>query len=268
MSEENSNSESQAAWYETALPEGLRDIPFLKDTKSPDEFVGNLKNASQHMGNSLRIPGPDAGDQDWSSFDAKLAEKIPHLVRADLTSDEGKAALLKRLGLPDSADEYGADGESKWLAEAALKANLTKSQFNSLVKNVAELNEQQGAVTNAERQEQLDSLFKEWGFSKAKRLENIEGLAKLTDAPDSLRDQIASGTMDANTLRWLDSLASQFAESQNFAQDRNDPSGLSVEEAHAQVQELLNNPALFENSDYGRTLQRKMVELQELLNPE
>ena len=132
-------SEELPDWAKETLPESLQDIPFVKDTESIDAFKTKLQETVQYMGNSLRIPGPDAGEADWRSFQEKLQTKVPGLIKADLESEEGRTALFKMLGRPDEASEYGAEGESAWLAEVAHKAGLTKSQFTELVKGVGEL---------------------------------------------------------------------------------------------------------------------------------
>ena len=106
MSEENTIPE----WATTALPADLQDIPFLKDAADLAEFKGRLTSAAEHMGNSMRIPGPDAGEDTWKAFDEKLSAKIPGLARIDLESEEGRAAFMKRLGQPDDAACYGAEG--------------------------------------------------------------------------------------------------------------------------------------------------------------
>jgi hypothetical protein len=249
-------------WYEEAMPEGLRDIPFLKDSSSPEEFRSRVENASQYMGNAVRIPGPDATEEHWSEFDQKLAEKVPGLLRADLDSEEGRAELMKRLGRPENAEEYGAEGDSAWLADAALAAGLTKSQFASLVSGVAEITDRRNQESAQTKAEKLEGLFQEWGLSAAKKMEHIEGLAKLTEAPESVLNAIREKGLDAETYQWLDRLAQNFSQAQNFKEDRNDPEALTPMEAEAQIQELINNPELFANNAIGRSLQARMVELQ------
>lgn len=257
MSEEN-------PWYIEQLPEGLRDpeaVPFLKDTKSPEEFVNHLKNASQYMGNSLRIPGPDAGEDDWNGFYDKMKEKVPNLIKGDLESPEGRTELLKRLGVPEKPDEYGADAENSWLAEAAHKANLTKDQFENLMKDVADRTTARQEESEHKRQEALDELFSEWGYAKTRYMENIEGLLKTTEAPEGLAQQVLENPT-ADTLRWLHSMAQQFDTGDQGPGSRTNTNNLSVDEAKAQIQELLNNPDYFTGGERSRMLQKRMIELQ------
>ena len=259
-------SDEESSWIE-ALPEPLREGPFTKDTESLESYATKLTEAAQYMGNSLRIPGPDAGESDWKAFDEKLQSKVPDLMRINLDSEEARAELMTRLGRPEDPAGYGAEGDGAWLADVAHKAGLTKAQFESLVQGVGDTTTQRSAEDQAKLQEQLEALDQEWGLSKSKKLDHIKGLAKLTEAPESLLQQIEDGTADAATLRWMDRIAGQFAEAAKFTEDRNTPSTASPLEAKAQIQELLNNPDLFASNDIGRSLQKKMIELQQAANP-
>jgi hypothetical protein len=260
-------SEENTSWVEQ-LPEGLRDVPFLKDAPDMETFKTRLIGAAEHMGNSMRIPGPDATQEHWDAFNEKLMAKVPGLVRADVSTDEGRAQLMKLLGKPDKADEYGAEGEGAWLADVALNAGLTKAQFKSLVEGVSATTKQRTEQMSAEQQQALDALSAEWGLSKTKKMEHIEGLIKLTEAPESMLTQLKENKIDATTLRWLDKLAGQFAEASKFSHDRNDPNGLTPVEARAQIQELLDNKDLYRTDAIGKQLQKKMVELQAAANPQ
>lgn len=259
-------ADGDTPWYEEHLPEQLRDpeaVPFLKDTKSPEEFINHLKNASQYMGNSLRIPGPDAGEEDWNGFYSKVQEKVPNLVKADVQSEEGRAALLKQLGVPDKPEDYGADSDNQWLAEAALKSNLTKDQFETLINDVAERTTKRTEEAEFKREEELNELYKEWGYAKNRYMENIEGLLKMTEAPEGLAERIAEKP-DAETLRWLHSMAQQFDTGDQSPGNRTSTNNLSPEEAKAQIQELLNNPDYWKPGERQNLLKKRMLELQKV----
>jgi hypothetical protein len=254
-------------WASTALPVELHDIPFLKDATDLNMFKTRLTSAAQHMGNSLRIPGPDAGPEDWLAFDEKITAKIPNLHRIDLGTEEGRANIMKQLGRPDAATDYGAEGDGQWLADVALAAGLTKNQFNDLVKGVGDRQINKKTEQTVEHKEAIDALNNEWGLAAPQKMEHIKGLAKLTQAPETLVAQLEAGEVDATTLRWMDGLAKQFITDKNFTQDRNDATTLTPVEAKAQIQEILNNPEYFKNTAIGTSLRNKMLELQKASNP-
>ena len=254
-------------WAKDVIPEALHDMPFLTDTADMDALKSNLTNAAQHMGNSLRIPGPDAGDDDWTSFDEKIKAKIPNLMRVDMESEDGRKALMRQLGLPEEAKGYEAGDEHTWLADVALHAGLTKTQFGSLVSKLGEVNVQRSAESEAGRADALNTLYQEWGLAKPLKLTNINGLLKLTEAPEVFVKDVADNKADASTLKWLDSIASQFAEVAKFSKDRNNPDTLNPSEAVVQIQELMDNPEYWKTTPAAKALQAKMLDLQKAANP-
>ena len=133
-------------WVATSLPENLRDLPFLSGADSPEVFKQRIQDASQWMGNSLRLPGPDAPDDDRNAFYAKVMEKVPGLmITPNLEDPDGMTQVFSKLGRPDNADKYSApegialEGEVLGqLKSLAFKANLTQKQFDAYVANVSE----------------------------------------------------------------------------------------------------------------------------------
>ena len=255
-------------WAKEVLPEALHTAPFLKDTADAAAFMSNLKNAGQHMGNSIRIPGEDAGEADWKAFNDKLQTKVPSLVNINNADDDGVRAALKQLGLPDEATGYQAAENQGWLADAAHEAGLTKNQFTKLVAKITDANKANNDNAGAKHQESLDALYQEWGLAKSKNIENIQGLAKLTDAPEAMLDALEKGHVDAETMKWMSDLASKFAQSSNFAKDKNEETSITPIEAEAQIQEILNNPEYWaQGSAIGAQLRKKMLDLQQARTP-
>ena len=256
MSEENTVPE-----WAAELPEAIQNAPFMANSENMDQFVERLTHASQHVGNSVRIPGPDAGEDDWSAFNQKLMDKVPDLVQIK----EGDNSVFNRLGKPEDKDGYGAGDDHGWLAEIALEANLTKDQFTSFVEKLSNVNEERSVNSRAEHQQALDELYAEWGLSKDKQMKNIAALAKLTDAPEAMVESITEGKTDAATLKWLAGIASKFESDTNIAGDRNDPNSMNPQEINTQIQEILNNPAYFDSSKPAvqNELKKKMQTLQQ-----
>jgi hypothetical protein len=254
-------------WAKEGLPETLHNVPFLKDTENLEQFTERLSAAADHMGNSMRIPGPDATEEAWNEFNTKLQAKVPGLAKVDLNTPEGKLDLIMQMGLPDSPDGYGAEGEGAWLAEVAHKAAMTKEQFEALVKGVSERNVTAKTEMTAEHQQALEALDQEWGLAAVKKRDQIAGLLKLTGAPESMINSMTEKSMDVNTMRWLDSMADKFSDASNFVKDRSDPQGISPLEAQQQIQELLANPEYMKPGPIGQQLQKRMLELQRAANP-
>lgn len=254
-------------WAKEALPEELQSAPFLKDTENLEQFKERLSSAAEHMGNSMRIPGPDATQEVWDEFKGKLQEKVPDLHRMDFSSPEGRLEAMIKMGLPTEATEYGAEGDGSWLAEVAHNAALTKDQFEALVKGVGERNINSKQEMTAEQHEALEKLDLEWGLSAPKNYDMIEGLLRLTKAPEQLAEQLNDKSLDVNTIQWLHGIASQFADAANFVKDRNDPNQISPVEAQQQINELLNNPDYYDQGAIGRDLRKRMLQLQAAASP-
>lgn len=252
-----------------ALPEELHSAPFLKDAENLNQFVERIDHAAKHMGNSVRIPGPDANEEAWAEFDSKLKDKIPDLVRVNMDDEEQYQSLLNRLGRPEDAKGYEAGDEYDWLASAAHESGLTKKQFAALVDKLGTVNQERQEQTQLQRQEALDELYQEWGLTKSKKMDAIIGLAKLTKAPEAFVQQLEDGKADPDTMRWMADLASKFSEAQNFIEDKNEQDTITPTEARARIQELLDSGKLFDASkpDVVRAAQNEMVRLQALANP-
>lgn len=254
-------------WAKEGLPESLHGVPFLKDTTSLEDFQGKLTHAAQHMGNSIRIPGPDANDDIWKEFRGKLDSKIPNLHQVDLTTEEGQLAMFTKMGRPADEKGYDAGEEHSWLAKVALDSDLTKGQFKTLVEKLGDVNKTRGEESALTRQTAIDTLFSQWGLAKPNKLTNINGLLELTGAPDAFKAEMKDGKADAATMAWLDSIAGQFAEVAKFKKDVNSPENITPEEARSQIQELMENPEYFKQTPQAMDLRKKMLELQKAANP-
>ncbi len=89
------------------LPEDLREEPVIKNTKDLVGLAKQLVDSQKMLGNSIRIPGKDAGDEDRQKFYERLQEvpgvaKIPEEVKS---LDDVKP-VLQKLGAPEKPDDY------------------------------------------------------------------------------------------------------------------------------------------------------------------
>lgn len=86
---------------------------FLEKFKDVESLARSYKELQKSMGSSVRVPTPEASQEEHSAF-------------------------YRRLGAPESIDEYEIDeGTEEWAKaarEAAHKAHLTKDQWKTLVK--------------------------------------------------------------------------------------------------------------------------------------
>ena len=172
--------------WAAGLPEALHDAPYLRDADSAESFVQQVANAAQHMGNSLRMPGPDSSPEQMQEFQAKAIEKIPGLMNVpDPTDIDSFKGIMSKLGRPDTADQYklpqdveiDVDTLGK-LRSQAHKFDMTQHQFEqqarAVVGEMTEAQATQARMIETDRQ----VLKEEWGYAYADHMGEIAGFLK------------------------------------------------------------------------------------------
>lgn len=245
MSEE-SNNESNNDWR-SGLPEDLRDNPSLKDIKDIGGLAKNFVDQQKYLGQSIRIPGEDAGDGDRAAFNEKLMKAAPNLVMLPGEDDpEGQAAFWKRLGRPEDVSGYEVPDDSGLSPELrdrvqqeAADLGLTKAQFKKHLERVQKLYGEQDLV----HQENLKGLEEMWGESKNDKLAQIEAHIRQTEGPGELLDAIKKGNVDPAIAQYLYNLVDGVAEPEPGISDPGRPASgrLSPEEAQEKINEMMNN---------------------------
>jgi hypothetical protein len=168
--------------FEDALPENYRDAVANAGITDMESLVQNWADGQSTLGNSVRIPGPDAGAEDIAAFDARLVEKVPGLVRLpDFENDDDTGRFYQSLGRPEKAGDYkfnGVEGlaedEAKnmgeWVSELAFKNNLTAGQAEAFYNDISESTMAARKEAEANRQTTVDALKEDWGNDYDKRL--------------------------------------------------------------------------------------------------
>lgn len=271
--------ENNTDWRE-ALPEAMRDLPFIAKAKDAAEAADGIKNAAEVMGNSLRMPSPHAGEEDIKAFTARVLEKMPGLMPVpNPDDDEGYATVLQRLGAPADPKAYKAPelADFTWPEDAleglraqAQQAGLTQKQFTEYAKQAGEalktrqLDAAQALDANAA------ALKQDWGQAFEQRQQQITQFLETSAAPEGLRKAVTDGTADPATMKWLHATAVAKAGEKPEGVDQGSPEGaplaLSPDEAKVQIQEILNNPEYFKPGPVQNQLLKKMVELQKFAN--
>jgi len=242
-------------WVQT-LPESMREWDEVKNSDSPEAFAKQIGDLRSHLGNSIRIPGEDAGEEDRKSFLEKLQNHVPELVPAvDLEDPEAVTTILRSMGLPETVEGYKMpDLDTQGLevdqnrVDTMLpimhKLGITQKQAAGLIEAVAELDIT--ASLNAEKahKTELAELSEEWGVREDRRRDLVLSLATKTKAPEGLISAIKSGTVDAGTLRWMHGLVGQLsADGQEILNQHSDSGGITKEEAESKISETMNNKA-------------------------
>lgn len=245
-------------WFES-LPEDVRGWDEVKNSETPDAFWQQMSSHRQHLGQSIRIPGPDAGKEDWDKFNAKLQDKVPTLMRTpDPEDTESLNSFYNRMGRPEAPDKYTVpefkDGEGKPIEgidhtmtehfKAIAHANgLTQKQFEQIVSGVTNIN-----LANAQQaQEQLElertAISIEWGAAEDRNYTILKNFAKKTDAPEVLIHALEQKTLDHATAAWMLKAANaSFGSENRGVDDRTANEGvMTPAEAKTRHQEIMQN---------------------------
>lgn len=273
----NEGGENAGEWQGT-LPEFARNWPEVKQAKDMESLFNSFGEQRSFLGRSIKIPGEDAGDNDWAEFNTKLMNKVPTLMQTpDLENTESVNALLKKLGRPDEASDYSFESENVAFGEGkleemkvlALELGLTKSQFKKLAENVGMQGKQ--ALDNQESQNnsEMATIKEKWGLSAEAKYQETVNFANQSNMPKHIAEALASKKLDAETVMWINSLAQNSSEGNNQDFNSGNSSGFSMTPSEAQVSinEILSNP---EHSYHKgeRGARSRMHELMQMANPD
>jgi len=273
-------------WYES-IPEPLRTASFFKpgDDGKPkplEQVIADINGAAAHLGNSIRIPGPDAGDEDVARFRLKAVEKIPGLMVVPSEDDEETmTTVLRSMGMPEKPDGYklpeieGVDWsnvDTGGMRAQAHAMGMTQRQFAAMVKAQHEERSTLQERQTHELQEGLSALRKEWGSAFDERVSKVRATLENMDAPDYLMSMLEAGTLPAADIAFFHKVADAIgAEGSEGANQERNAGTLTPDQALDALSELENRAdrALFDaaHPDHERLVKRRL-ELMKLAYPE
>lgn len=260
---------------EQAVPEWLAEAPFFKaeeGTKSADQILADLNNAAQWMGNSLRMPGPDAPAEDIAKLQERVMEKIPGLMKTP-EDPEQAGAIFAKLGKPETAEGYklpeGVELDSAQAGEImawAHDADMTQSQFERYLGKYVEAGQAGAERARQEHEQSMAALKADLGAAfDVKKSEAIDFLRSNDHTPKNVVDALENDLLPADQVRWLMSLADAISpEDGDFQRQESSASSVvSPSEAVEQIDEItrrLYDPDL--SPEMRKGLVTKLVRLQ------
>jgi len=276
----------EPSWTE-ALPEAVREWDEVKNSDAPEKFWDQMVNMRSHLGSSIRIPGEDAGKEDIAAFHEKLKNKVPGLMETpDFENDEALQTLYSRMGRPKEAKDYAIPelkdslgnvienvdtGWAESFKELAYKAGLSQQKYADIVSAVAASNAAQNAKVLEAQAADKAELEKEWGAAFDRNTKIVETFIMKSDAPDSLKEAMKSGTVGKDIMVWMHNLASQtLGNGSDFQGDDSNKGVMTPEEATIRISEIRNNkehPYNKKNDPGHAAAMKQMRQLYELKNP-
>jgi hypothetical protein len=232
-------------------PEYVSEWDEFKNSDSPEKFFDQLKNHRSMLGQSIRIPSGEAGQEQREEFYSKLQSKVPDLMRTPDPDDPDQVRqVYQKLGLPESSDDYNIDSTDGLDPEAlgayraaAHEAGLTKSQFKDFLGRIGEGTLQSRQQAEAAREEDLAGLRGEWGQAFEQRAGVCAKVAQRTGAPQNLSEAIQKGEADSQTMKWLYALSQQLGGEGNNFIDTNAPAVDAPAEIQGKINDVMANPS-------------------------
>ncbi len=242
------------------LPEELQANETLNQYNTAEEaFTGFIETKSA-LGNSIRIPGENAGDEDRAAFNTKLMDKVPSLM---LRPDNDDAEFWTSFGTPEDGSGYDVpegvtlpDGSEVTLREMMHEAKLSKRQAADFLKAMgtrgeAVTAEQAQAVEGAEK-----ALRNEWGSAYDARMKMVEKVEA---------EFFADGMTPQAMYKLGKAMMSGESE---FSFQPEGSSGTTPADARAQIAEIDANKAYWDKSHPQQaSLVKKRLELLPLAYP-
>jgi hypothetical protein len=216
------------------------DIRSSIDVESLEDLAKGYVNAQQMIGGSIRIPGKEAGKDDWDKFYSKFND-VPGLARYN---PEDLSSLYDAAGRPQSAKDYKVDGAPPEFLQAAHDAGLNRAQVEAIIdfeKNT------EAAYSDLEQQEidqGINTLKQEWGHSFDRKLEEGQrAVAFLENTVPGLTEALEStgaGNHPA-MVKVFQALGANLQEGAGFSGSHAQSNAMTPYEAKMQIQEILNN---------------------------
>lgn len=229
------------------------------------------------LGNAVRIPGPQAPAADLEEFEKTLTERVPGLVRLPQEEPKVLETLRARGYLPKAEADYSFDGVQvpegvqlsdevqAALRKEAVELGLTKGAFKARAQRVAN---DLAAVARAPA-ERKATLKSKLGAAYDERLAMARKVAEQTGAPQRVRDGLASGDIDEETVnQYAVTLSKMLGEARPVAGDQGGrgggPQAMTPLEAEQRIEEIYRNPVLANRASNAQLYDQLVKELARL----
>ena len=227
------------------------DVNFEKFNSVADLAKG-YSEASSMIGNSIRFPSEDAGEEDVANFTQKMLDKGFYKAPNQDDADSVRG-IQQLLGTPKEPNGYQfgeiegytpdseAEGAFKTVAhEAGLTAKQAEAIHGWLGSNIA-----QESTAMAEQQTKaMGELKGEWGQAFEHKINAAKNAASILEERvpgiSEYFDSMADNGQDANMIRLMDAVSEMLGEA--GAQPSSPRETMTKAEAQARVREIQDNP--------------------------
>lgn len=229
-----------AEWHEQ-LSDDYRGNETLANIPDIDTLAKSYLDAQSYVGGAIRIPGEDAGEEDWNAFNSKLQEKVPTLLNLPSDEEEAKAALYARLGRPKDAQSYSVEADPE-LLNWAYENGLSDAQVRAWVETNSARKAAQDEQSDADLEQAMQELQKEWGYAYDQNLAAAKN-AVLAFADEETQQFLVDSGMDQHPgmIRLMAKIGATLTESETKGLGGGNQFGLTPEQALTQIGEIQRN---------------------------
>lgn len=243
----------QESWRDT-LPDDLKTDASLLDVPDIATLAKRFVDTKAMVGNSFRIPGEDASDEDWKKFNEGLMKQVPSLMyKPDATDKDALGVVYDQMGRPEKPEGYEVpeiDNQGLQLnmdlAETfkavAHKYGLNKDQYQGVIKELTETSITQALEVRAGVDKDVKGLVDEWGHAYERNKDMALAIAKQTGAPENLISLMAGPTPPTELVKFFHSLSTSLkGEGLNLTGDKGVDGVMTPTEAQEQMAEMRRN---------------------------
>ena len=224
--------------WRDSLSSDLRDG--IGDVQSVEDLAKGYVNAQSMIGGSIRIPGKEAGEEDWGKFYDRFKE-VPGLAKYD---PEDLSSLYDAAGRPADAKGYQLEGVPEAFLETAHAAGLNRQQVESLLEYEKGVEAHHESAEHDAMTSGINTLRQEWGLAFDRKVEEgqraVAFLEQTSPGLAEALDATGAGNHPA-MIRLFQALGANLKEGEGFAGSNQTGSGLTPVEARAQIAEMQNN---------------------------
>lgn len=231
--------------WKNNLPKEVQQWQEVQQSDSPEKFFDQMANMRKRMGQSIRVPGQDAGEEQLNEFYENLQKRVPGLMRTPNPEDpESMEQVMRALGKPEDESGYALEDateeELKDLRAMAKEVGMTKAQFKKFAEGMLGANKLGKAQFEERITREQMTLKQHWGAATDERYQDILNIAEATGASEALINEIKNKTIDANTAKWLYQLGKQLGG--EAVQAHVQQKQMAPDEARESIDDILNNP--------------------------
>ena len=250
--------------WRDSLPSDIRNG--LGDVGTVEDLAKGYVNAQSMIGNSIRIPGKEAGKEDWDKFYGKFSD-VPGLAKYD---PEDLSTLYDAAGRPSDANGYQIEGAPEEFLKVAHEAGLNRNQVESLLEYEKNLDSQSDSMEQDSINSGINNLRQEWGLAFDRKVEEgqraVAFLEQTSPGLAEALDATGAGNNPA-VIKLFQALGANLKEGEGFSGTHSSNSGMTPSEARAQISEIQNNlEHPYHKGD--ETALEKYLELHRFANPE